>query len=1023
MPNINAQSKKHLIPLFNLFPKAASISVTFVGFVVLIGWIFNIPTLKSISPGLVTMKANTAVAFILAGISLWILCKQKIGERVHFIAKSCATIVALIGLLTLTEYIFGWELVGIDQLLFRESAEVVGTSHPGRMAPTTALNFFMLGSALILLDMPFGFQPSQFFAILGSFIGLLNLVGYTYGVKELYGIPSYTQMALHTSVTFLVLSIGILFIRPDRGVATIITNNNIGSNVARRMIPFAIGIPFILGWLRLLGEKAGLYSTEFGVSLTVIFSIVIFIFIILRNANSLNEVDNKRKKAEEALQKSHDELEIRVQERTEELAKTNQELRKVNRALKTLSECNQVLVRSTNESDLLREICRVIVEVGGYRLAWVGYAHRDEEKSVKPVAHTGYEEGYLETLNITWADNERGRGPTGTAIQTGKPVVAKNILTDPNFEPWRAEATKRGYASSIALPLTANGHVLGALSIYAVEPDAFDAGEIKLLTELSNDIAYGIMALRTRAERRRIEEALQKNEARLQLQLNRMPIGCIVWDSEFRVQSWNPAAEEIFGFTSDEARGKHPYGLIVPKDAQTHVDIIWKRLLEGDATAHSINENMTKDGRINTCAWTNTPLKEADGSVVGVLSMVQDITERKQAEEAIERLRRQNEMILNSAGEGIVGVDKDGNATFINPAAAKMLGFEPQELIGKCMHDHHHHSKADGSPYPQEECPIYMAFRDGKVHIVEDEVFWRKDRTRFPVAYVSNPIKEDGELVGAVVTFRDITMRKRREEEIQRLNAELEQRVVQRTAQLEAANKELESFSYSVSHDLRAPLRGIDGFSKILLEEYHDKLDDEGKRILNVVRSSTNKMGQLIDDLLAFSRVSRQEIRKSEIDMNGLAKSVFEELKSAVPNRTIYVDFIDLPVAAGDQSMLRQVWSNLLSNAIKFTEKKEAAVIEVGSQREENHTIYYVRDNGAGFDMKYKNKLFGIFQRLHSENEFEGTGVGLAIVQRIIQRHGGNVWAEGLIDGGATFYFSLPISHQQSAISTQQKTE
>jgi len=329
MPNINAQSKKHLIPLFNLFPKAASISVTFVGFVVLIGWIFNIPTLKSISPGLVTMKANTAVAFILAGISLWILCKQKIGERVRFIAKSCATIVALIGLFTLTEYMFGWNL-GIDQLLFKESATAVGTSHLGRMAPTTALNFLMLGFALLLLDTPHGFRAThQFFAFTGGLIGLLNFVGYAYSVKALYGIASYTQMAVHTAVVFIVLSIGILFARPDRGLVAIVTSSSVGGVIARRLLPIAIGVPFVLGWLRLWGEQAGLYGTEFGVSLTVLLSIVIFIFIILRNASSLNAIDTERKRAEEALQKAHDELEILVEERTADLAKANKELLKV----------------------------------------------------------------------------------------------------------------------------------------------------------------------------------------------------------------------------------------------------------------------------------------------------------------------------------------------------------------------------------------------------------------------------------------------------------------------------------------------------------------------------------------------------------------------------------------------------------------------------------------------------------------------------------------------------------------------
>jgi two-component system sensor histidine kinase/response regulator len=254
----------------------------------------------------------------------------------------------------------------------------------------------------------------------------------------------------------------------------------------------------------------------------------------------------------------------------------------------------------------------------------------------------------------------------------------------------------------------------------------------------------------------------------------------------------------------------------------------------------------------------------------------------------------------------------------------------------------------------------------------------------------------------------EMVERKRAEEAVRRLNQELEQRVVERTLQLEATNKELEAFSYSVSHDLQAPLRAIEGFSHILLEDYDEKLDEEGRGVLNRIGQNTKKMKELIDDLLALSRLGRREIKASTVNMESLARNVFNELKPAVPDRILALDIGTLPPSEGDPSMIRQVFVNLLLNAIKFTRTRETARIEVGSVSKKNEIAYFVKDNGVGFDMDYASKLFAPFQRLHSIAEFEGTGVGLAIVQRIIHRHGGRVWAEGKVNEGATFYFTLP---------------
>ena len=406
-----------------------------------------------------------------------------------------------------------------------------------------------------------------------------------------------------------------------------------------------------------------------------------------------------------------------------------------------------------------------------------------------------------------------------------------------------------------------------------------------------------------------------------------------------------------------------------------------------------------------------------DDKVIRVQGIFQDITERKQIERALQAARNELERKVQERTAALSEANallealldnipdhiyfKDTQSRFIrnSKSQATSLGLrDPSETVGKTDFDFFPHA----SQSFEDEKEV---MRSGKPHVdFEEWVVWPDGKETW-VATTKMPLRNsEGQTIGIFGISHDITERKRAEQAIRQLNVDLEKQA----EQLQAANKELEAFSYSVSHDLRAPLRAIDGYTRILVEDYEPLLDAEGKRICGVISREARRMGQLIDDLLAFSRLGRKEMYSSKIDMNALVASIFEELIKDENRERIDFEFAKLPMAKGDSSLIRQVWVNLLSNAIKFTSKKQRSIIEVGSKHTKEENVYYVRDNGAGFDMEYGNKLFGVFQRLHSESEFSGTGVGLAIVQRIIRRHGGRVWAQGEVEKGATFYFALP---------------
>ncbi|MDZ4131783.1 MAG: PAS domain S-box protein, partial [Dethiobacteria bacterium] len=364
--------------------------------------------------------------------------------------------------------------------------------------------------------------------------------------------------------------------------------------------------------------------------------------------------------------------------------------------------------------------------------------------------------------------------------------------------------------------------------------------------------------------------------------------------------------------------------------------------------------------------------------------------------------------LTENIADVIWNVDLDGNLTYISPAIERMIGFTPEEILARPLNEFIVQEDFDAlftklteelaKPPAERDISMTMKAR----HKTKDN---RIVDTEFNASWLFD---DQGQTIGVQGSSRDIRERKKAEAEICKLNEELEQRVKERTIELEAVNKELESFAYSVSHDLRAPLRALDGFSANLQSKYEDILDDQGRHYLNRIHKAALYMSDLIDDLLKLSRVTRTEFNKQQVDLSKLAAEILTALQDTEPQRKASIKIVPGLSALGDFHLLQLVMENLLGNAWKFSANEKETRIEVGRTKIEGEEVFFIRDSGAGFDMAYADKLFGAFQRLHGAEDFPGTGVGLATVQRVIHRHGGKVWAEGEVGRGAIFYFTLP---------------
>ncbi len=709
--------------------------------------------------------------------------------------------------------------------------------------------------------------------------------------------------------------------------------------------------------------------------------------------------------------------------------RAEEQLHQVNRALQTLSECNQALVRARDEPTLLQDICRIIIEFGGYHSAWIGFAEQDQAKMVHPVAQAGFPESYFESLQITWSNTEQGNGPVGIAIRTRSSCITQNTLTEPVYTPWRSAAVKRGYTSSITLPLLTGEQVLGALSIYAIEPNAFDSSEVRLLTELANDLAYGIAALRTQVEHQQTLSTLQETSQTLRALIQASPLAITTTGFDGRVKVWNPAAQRLFGWSEAEVVGATLP--IIPDHKQQEDQKICEQVFQGQSFIGMETRRQKQDGTLIDVSLSTAPLSDANGQVNAIMAVFADITAQKQAEQEIIRLNKNLELravesetryqqIVELAEEGIWVIDRDAKTIYVNQAMVRMLGYSEAQMLGRPIFDFISDVESN------QECCLIAFGSHTQVERCEQKLKTSGGKELWVYMSASPVLDEQGEMLKSFILVYDISDRKQAEVRLR----ESSEKISLVNTELARATRLKDEFLASMSHELRTPLNAILGLSEALQEEVYGPLTVKQRRSLGTIEQSGRHLLELITDILDLSKIEsgKMELQIEPIALEKLCQSSLTIVRQLAHQKNIMLNFKfahplgDIEV---DERRIRQVLVNLLSNAVKFTPEGGEVSLEVEVDSDMAILQLSVIDTGIGIAPENIDKLFKPFMQLDSSlsRRYAGTGLGLALVRRLVELHEGSVTLESEIGKGSRFTVTLPWKEALLKQHLQQKEQ